>query len=116
MRESSKKILIIENTEITHLASTKSGSSRNPIFLEDCKKVLGIHKQCNIIKENNYGDLLGPVFDYLMTDTKKVENIYNITDDIINSILAFFLNIIYYYLNNIFVICYLLFILKNIEN
>ena len=44
MRESSKKILIIENTEITHLASTKSGSSRNPIFLEDCKKVLGIHK------------------------------------------------------------------------
>lgn len=78
MRESSKKILIIENTEITHLASTKSGSSRSPIFLEDCKKVLGIHKQCNIIKENNYGDLLGPVFDYLMTDTKKVENIYNI--------------------------------------
>ena len=38
------KISEIENTEITHLASTKSGSSRNPIFLEDCKKVLGIHK------------------------------------------------------------------------
>ena len=55
------KIKNIDKFEITHDAGTKEGSSGSPIFLENTKFVIGIHKQGNNKKKENYGDLLYPI-------------------------------------------------------
>jgi len=69
------KIKEINKYEITHLSSTKSGSSGSPIFLIDSIKVIGIHKQGDKINNENYGDLLGPIFNYFKNNLKyKLEN------------------------------------------
>ena len=56
--------------EFSHLASTLNGSSGSPIFLKDSIKVLGIHKQCNTKKKENYGNFLEPVIESLKMDLK----------------------------------------------
>ena len=53
------------NNEIIHNATTKSGSSGSPIFLENSIKVIAIHKQGNIKKTENYGNFLYPIIQLL---------------------------------------------------
>ena len=52
------KIININNNELIYDASTKSGSSGSPILLKNTIKVIGIHKQGNIRKTENYGTLI----------------------------------------------------------
>ena len=54
----------INNYQLTHLASTQSGSSGSPIFLKDSFKVIGIHKSGKKDNSENYGDFIGPIFNY----------------------------------------------------
>ena len=69
------KIKEINKYEITHLSITQSGSSGSPIFLIDSIKVIGIQKQGNKNNDENYGDLLGPIFNYFKNNLKyKLEN------------------------------------------
>jgi len=69
------KIKEINKYEITHLSSTEPGSSGSPIFLIDSIKVIGIHKQGSKNNNENYGDLLGPIFNYFKNNLKyKLEN------------------------------------------
>jgi hypothetical protein len=51
----------IDKNEFTHLANTEKGSSGSPIFLENSINVIGIHKEGNINKTENYGDFIYPV-------------------------------------------------------
>ena len=55
----------IKNYEIIHLASTEEGSSGSPIFIKDSIKVIGIHKGGKNDKTENYGDCIGPIFNYI---------------------------------------------------
>ena len=57
--------------EISYHVSTDGGSSGSPIFLENTKEIIGIHKQGGKIK--NYGDLIYPILNILQN---KNENIY----------------------------------------
>ena len=54
----------INNYELTHSAGTKKGSSGSPIFLKDSNKVIGIHKSGKKDNSENYGDFIGPIFNY----------------------------------------------------
>ena len=56
--------------DMTHLASTLSGSSGSPIILYGSNLVLGIHKQGNKVLNENYGNFIGPVIDILQKDIK----------------------------------------------
>ena len=64
--------------EFTHLASTKSGSSGSPIFLDGVPFVVGIHKQGKKDGTENYGDFIGPIVDSIKKDLeydqKNLEN------------------------------------------
>ena len=51
----------INDKEITHNSTTKTGSSGSPIFLENSTKVIAIHKQGNINGKENYGNFLYPI-------------------------------------------------------
>ena len=62
---SSGNIIGITDIEITHNSSTKSGSSGSPIFLENSIKVIGIHKQGSLNKEENYGNFIYPIIKEL---------------------------------------------------
>ena len=67
--------LIIHETfyEFSHSSSTLSGSSGSPIFLKGTKLVLGIHKQRNKSKIENYSQFIGPKIDLLENDFKFVK-------------------------------------------
>ena len=54
--------------EFSHLSSTMHGSSGSPIFLKGTDLVLGIHKQRNKFKTENYGQFIGPIIDSLGND------------------------------------------------
>ena len=54
----------INEYEITHKASTQKGSSGSPIVLKDQINVIGIHKSGNKENSNNYGNPIGPLFNY----------------------------------------------------
>jgi len=73
MTYSKGKIININNYEFTHNASTEFGSSGSPVFLEQSTKVIGIHKQTDINKSNNFGDFIFPVVNELefTGDSKK---------------------------------------------
>ena len=58
------KIEEIYGYEFSHKASTQGGSSGSPVFLKDSMKVIGLHK-CGIKdKSENFGDFIGPIFNY----------------------------------------------------
>ena len=57
------ELLDINKYEITHNASTDSGSSGSPIFLVNTTRVIGIHKGGNKYKKENYGDLIYPIIE-----------------------------------------------------
>ena len=52
------KIKEINNYEIIYDASTQSGSSGSPILIKDTTEIIGIHKQGNNFKIENYGTLI----------------------------------------------------------
>ena len=62
------KIKEINKYKFTHLASTGEGSSGSPIFLENSDEVIGIHKQGNLDKSENYGDFIYPAINIIEKD------------------------------------------------
>ena len=64
----------IDNYELTHLASTEEGSSGSPIFIKGSIKVIGIHKGGKKDKNENYGDFIGPIYNFFINLLKyKIE-------------------------------------------
>ena len=61
---SNGEIKEINTYQFTHLASTQLGSSGSPIFLKDTSQVIGIHKSGKQDNSENYGDFIGPIFNY----------------------------------------------------
>ena len=59
------KIKDIKYFEITHSASTKKGSSGSPIILKNTTEVIGIHKQGNKRREENYGTSIDSIINFL---------------------------------------------------
>ena len=51
------------SNELTHLSTTKAGSSGSPIFIKESRHVLGIHRQGNIRRNENYGNFIKPIID-----------------------------------------------------
>jgi len=76
MSHSKGKIININKYEFIHKASTEPGSSGSPVFLEQSTKVIGIHKQSDINKNNNFGDFIFPIINKLkfIYNNKKDEN------------------------------------------
>ena len=73
-------IIRIKNYELTYNASTDSGSSGSPIFLDNMTEVIGIHKQGNTQNPENYGNFLFPIIESI----KLTNNIgYNKKEDYI---------------------------------
>ena len=64
----------INEYELIYTASTNKGSSGSPIFLENSKNVIGIHKEGNSTENENYGSLLNPIIQSLQKDNIKEEN------------------------------------------
>ena len=64
----------INKHEFTHLANTEEGSSGSPIFLENSIFVIGIHKQGNKEKTENYGDFIYPAINIIKNDIKIKRN------------------------------------------
>ena len=69
------KIIKIEKYEFTYLASTENDSSGSPIFLENSFKILGIHKESNEDKTENYADFISPTINIIENDIRKKRNI-----------------------------------------
>jgi len=67
--------------EFSHTASTKKGSSGSPIFLKNTFEVIGIHKKSDPINSVNYGNFIGPIFNFFknFSEYKQVlnNNIYD---------------------------------------
>ena len=60
----------IEKFEFTHFASTQPCSSGSPVFLKDSTKVIGIHKASKKDNSENYGDFIGPIFNFIKNNFK----------------------------------------------
>ena len=58
----------IKNYELIHSTTTEPGSSGSPLFLKDSIKVIGIHKQSNKTRPENYADLISPIYNILQKD------------------------------------------------
>ena len=63
------KIIDTYNNELIHNAGTKAGSSGSPIFLKNTTRVIGIHKQGCISKQQNFGTLIDSII-YLLNPKK----------------------------------------------
>ena len=68
------KIININNNELIYDASTKSGSSGSPILLKNTTEVIGMHKQGNIRKTENYGTLIYSIIRLLKYKKKIYDN------------------------------------------
>ena len=64
----------INKYEFIHLVNTEKGSSGSPIFLENSSLVIGIHKQGNKEKTENYGDFIYPAINIIKNDIKIKRN------------------------------------------
>ena len=67
------KIKDINNYDLIYDASTKSGSSGCPILLKDTKEIIGIHKQGNNYKKENYGSLIYSFIEILNLKKKYIK-------------------------------------------
>ena len=72
---------INDNYQFAHSASTLQGSSGSPIFLKNTSRVIGIHKMGGT--SQNYGDFIGPIFNYFRNYSKNNEGHENLLDNII---------------------------------
>ena len=93
------EIIKVKKYELFHNASTKEGSSGSPIFLKNTTKVIGIHKQGDKYKEENYGNFIFPIIymlnekniyfddqyegELLMINLKEKENMFMMMENII---------------------------------
>ena len=68
------KIKDINQYEFTHLANTEKGSSGSPIFLENSINVIGIHKEDNKDKTENYGVFIYPAINIIENDIREKRN------------------------------------------
>ena len=68
------KIKDINNYEIIYDASTQPGSSGSPILIKDTTEIIGIHKQGNNFKIENYGTLIYSFIQILNYKKKIYEN------------------------------------------
>jgi len=68
----------IQNYELAYDATTDKGSSGSPIFLKNTTEVIGIHKQGNTSKPENYGNFLFPIIQSIKLNN---ENEYNKKED-----------------------------------
>ena len=59
--------------EFSHLASTDEGSSGSPILLKNSIQVIGIHRGGDSKKTENYGEFIGPIFEYFKNFKVKKE-------------------------------------------
>ena len=67
------KIIKIFNTfEFEHSIDTDYGSSGSPIILNESLKVIGIHKQRNIINNYNIGTFIGEIFKYKKKEKNEI--------------------------------------------
>ena len=64
----------INEYEFTHLVSTEQGSSGSPIFLENSIDVIGIHKESNKNKSENYADFIYPAINIIRKDIREKRN------------------------------------------
>ena len=76
-----KEINKENNYEFTYLASTESGSSGSPIFLKDSIKIISIHKSGKPDNSENYGDFIGPIFQYFKNFSKNKEALNLVIND-----------------------------------
>ena len=60
---------------LIHLVSTEYGSSGSPIFLKNSLKVIGIHKARSEEKEENYGNLISPIFKIIKDELFLINNV-----------------------------------------
>ena len=60
----------IKKFEFTHFASTQPCSSGSPVFLKDSTKVIGVHKASKKDNSENYGDFIGPIFNFIKNNFK----------------------------------------------
>ena len=74
------KIEKINKYEFIHTASTSSGSTGSPIILKYKGSVIGIYKEGNDIKKENYGDFIWPIINLINTINK--DN--NVNDNIVH--------------------------------
>ena len=83
---SGKILKILNNYEFTHNIDTENGSSGSPIILHNSLKVIGIHKQGDILKPVNYGTFIGELFNNKNKDISSnnyiIGEIYISKDDI----------------------------------
>ena len=93
------EIIKVKKYELFHNASTKEGSSGSLIFLKNTTKVIGIHKQGDKYKEENYGNFIFPIIymlnekniyfddqyegELLMINLKEKENMFMMMENII---------------------------------
>ena len=61
----------INKNEFTYLPNTEKGSSGSPIFLENSIYVIGIHKEGNKDKTENYGDFIYPAINIIKKDMRE---------------------------------------------
>ena len=64
----------INKYEVIHLANTEKGSSGSPIFLENSIYVIGIHKEGDKDKTENYGDFIYPAINIIKDDIREKRN------------------------------------------
>ena len=64
----------INKYEVIHLANTEKGSSGSPIFLENSIKVIGIHKEGDKDKTENYGYFIYPAINIIKDDIREKRN------------------------------------------
>ena len=65
------------SNELIHLSTTKAGSSGSPIFIKESRHVLGIHKQGNRRKNENYGNFIKPIIDSIKLGLNYGKTKYN---------------------------------------
>ena len=68
LKNAKGKMKKINKYEFTHLVTTEEGSSGSPIFLENSIDVIGIHKEGNLDKPENYGDFIYPAINIIEKD------------------------------------------------
>ena len=74
LSKSISKITKINENEFEYLDRTKKYPVGMPIFLENSMDVLGIYKQHNEDKGENYGDFIYPLIDAIKNDIRKKRN------------------------------------------
>ena len=67
-------LVSINNFEIKHICSTEKGASGAPILNLETNKVIGVHRECSIFNESNFGTFLkNPLIDFIQKNKTKIK-------------------------------------------